>query len=321
MQDQPDSKEIKLLSDILALVLEEQVGQSASALEAIRRRAQADRVTGGALKNLFVRIHAESATREGEIAAELGPKDVDVAAERDALRGTNLQLRKDLAALRHDMAALQARQATAERRVLVAEQQMRDAATARRGAVRISFFAGAMAAAAIVGGAFTAVLVLQKPPALPPVAFDMPPALVINPGAHPAPAPSPPPLQPQMPASTGLPREEGSIAPTAHSSPATPHPIAISASTMLAIGEHVRACWLENGGLIFPAGVQADIEVQTDESGVIRGARVTSAANDPATRAFALRALRSLLDPSCATLPLPLSMLGRKQVIKFHFAP
>lgn len=51
-----DPKELKTLSDILALVLEDQPGQSASALEAIRARARRNAVTGGALKNLFVAI-------------------------------------------------------------------------------------------------------------------------------------------------------------------------------------------------------------------------------------------------------------------------
>lgn len=48
-----DPKEIKILSDILALVLEDQQGQSDSALEALKARARRDGVTGGALKNLF----------------------------------------------------------------------------------------------------------------------------------------------------------------------------------------------------------------------------------------------------------------------------
>ncbi len=51
-----DPKELKTLSDILALVLEDQPGQSASALEALRLRARRNAITGGALKNLFVAI-------------------------------------------------------------------------------------------------------------------------------------------------------------------------------------------------------------------------------------------------------------------------
>ncbi|QNT79618.1 hypothetical protein [Entomobacter blattae] len=51
-----DPKELKILSDILALVLEEQSGQSLNALEAIKNRARKNKVTGGALKNLFVAL-------------------------------------------------------------------------------------------------------------------------------------------------------------------------------------------------------------------------------------------------------------------------
>lgn len=56
MREQIDPKELKTLSDILALVLEDQPGQAASALEAVRTRARRDGITGGALKNLFVAI-------------------------------------------------------------------------------------------------------------------------------------------------------------------------------------------------------------------------------------------------------------------------
>ncbi|MGD7069174.1 hypothetical protein [Acetobacter sp. AAB5] len=54
-----DPKELKILSDILALVLEDQPGQSATALEALRSRAKRNATTGGALKNLFQTIAAD----------------------------------------------------------------------------------------------------------------------------------------------------------------------------------------------------------------------------------------------------------------------
>ncbi len=54
-----DPKELKILSDILALVLEDQPGQSATALEALRNRAKRNATTGGALKNLFQTIAAD----------------------------------------------------------------------------------------------------------------------------------------------------------------------------------------------------------------------------------------------------------------------
>ncbi|NSL92250.1 hypothetical protein [Acetobacter syzygii] len=53
-----DPKELKILSDILALVLEEHPGQSDNALQALRNRARKNSTTGGALKNLFQTIAA-----------------------------------------------------------------------------------------------------------------------------------------------------------------------------------------------------------------------------------------------------------------------
>ncbi|EHD14306.1 hypothetical protein CIN_02380 [Commensalibacter intestini A911] len=56
MNQKLDPKELKVLADILALVLEDQPGQSANALEAIKKRAKKNGTTGGALKNLFTNI-------------------------------------------------------------------------------------------------------------------------------------------------------------------------------------------------------------------------------------------------------------------------
>lgn len=56
MNEKLDPKELKVLSDILALVLEDQDGQASNALNALRSRARRNAITGGALKNLFVAI-------------------------------------------------------------------------------------------------------------------------------------------------------------------------------------------------------------------------------------------------------------------------
>lgn len=56
MNEKLDPKELKILADILALVLEDETGQSANALEAIKKRAKKNTVTGGALKNLFYSV-------------------------------------------------------------------------------------------------------------------------------------------------------------------------------------------------------------------------------------------------------------------------
>ncbi len=81
-----DPKELKTLSDILALVLEDQPGQSASALEAIRARARKNAVTGGALKNLFVAIApnppAPRAPRSRATKAAAAPAEMQAARTR-----------------------------------------------------------------------------------------------------------------------------------------------------------------------------------------------------------------------------------------------
>lgn len=48
-----DQREIRLLADILALVLDDEQGQAEAALERIRQRAKQLPLTGGSLKNLF----------------------------------------------------------------------------------------------------------------------------------------------------------------------------------------------------------------------------------------------------------------------------
>nr|WP_321983722.1 hypothetical protein [uncultured Lichenicoccus sp.] len=80
-----DPKELKTLSDILALVLEDQPGQSASALEAIRSRARKNAVTGGALKNLFVAI---APNPPAQAAATKAPR---ARATKASASGTEMQ--------------------------------------------------------------------------------------------------------------------------------------------------------------------------------------------------------------------------------------
>ena len=55
-----DPKDIKILSDILALVLAEPSGSAQNALEALRLRAKRNNLSGGALKNLFASLAADT---------------------------------------------------------------------------------------------------------------------------------------------------------------------------------------------------------------------------------------------------------------------
>ncbi len=116
-----DPKELKTLSDILALVLEDQVGQSASALEALRARARRNAITGGALKNLFVSIANDPPppkVRAKETAPARAPrgKAASAAAEVQAAHVRIAQLAADVRDL-----DLQLRTANASAATLQAE--------------------------------------------------------------------------------------------------------------------------------------------------------------------------------------------------------
>ncbi len=105
---QIDPKELKTLSDILALVLEDQPGQSANALEAIRARARRNAITGGALKNLFVAIAPNPpAPRPAATARARAPRTG--APELQAARTRISQLTADINKLDLDLRGATAR--------------------------------------------------------------------------------------------------------------------------------------------------------------------------------------------------------------------
>ena len=78
--------------------------------------------------------------------------------------------------------------------------------------------------------------------------------------------------------------------------------------------------------------VQADIEkmsaqlvVTFDENGTARISEIGPAdqgrMSDPRFRAFAERAARAVLDPRCASLPIPRTELGKRGKLTFRFKP
>ncbi|MFT8897314.1 MAG: hypothetical protein ABF968_10185 [Acetobacter sp.] len=98
MSDSLDPKELKVLSDILALVLEEQTGQSEAALSALRARAQRNKITGGALKNLFTAIAPNppkrASTAPPRPRATRSASAGDVQLERQRVRELSENLNK-----------------------------------------------------------------------------------------------------------------------------------------------------------------------------------------------------------------------------------
>ena len=100
---------------------------------------------------------------------------------------------------------------------------------------------------------------------------------------------------------------------------------ALSADQRGAIGEHVRECWTKDAGALDIDKQRVLLTVTTDATGVARKVEVAGAdaarQGDPRFRAFTERAIRAILDPHCANLPLPNNVLGKVNVLTFRFSP
>ena len=169
MSDSLDPKEAKTLSDILALVLDEQA-VSESALRKLRERAAADRISAGALKNIFVRLASSQGPLPDRLPAEIATLRETVAEQASSIRALHQQIRITQTRLGEAIAA---------------RDQLADAVAGRR--LRLFFGLGIAAA----GSALLAGLVgwwLGDHPAsplpVPPLAARTPPA------APPAPLPA-----------------------------------------------------------------------------------------------------------------------------------
>jgi hypothetical protein len=93
-----------------------------------------------------------------------------------------------------------------------------------------------------------------------------------------------------------------------------------------AIGDFVRRCWSTDPGMLDLDKMQVLLTVTTDGGGVVRRAVVADddigrVNGDPRLRVFAERAVRAVLDPNCANLPLPPPLLGQTRVFTFRFRP
>lgn len=99
----------------------------------------------------------------------------------------------------------------------------------------------------------------------------------------------------------------------------------LSAEPRGAIGDQMRACWTPDPKALGADQMQVLLTVTTDASGVARLVVVAGAdegrLSDPAFRAFAERARRAVLDPRCANLQLPPTMLGKPNVLTLRFTP
>ena len=100
---------------------------------------------------------------------------------------------------------------------------------------------------------------------------------------------------------------------------------ALSADQRGAIGDHVRECWTKDAGALDIDKQRVLLTVTTDATGIARKADVSGddigRMSDPRFRAFAERAIRAIMDPRCANLPLPNNVLGKVNVLTFRFSP
>jgi hypothetical protein len=115
-------------------------------------------------------------------------------------------------------------------------------------------------------------------------------------------------------------------APNGGGNPQSDDTSALSATQRGAIGDSVRRCWSTDPGMLDLDKMEVLLTVTTDGGGVVRRAVVADGDIGRVTgnmrlRVFAERAIRAVMDPNCANLPLPPTMLGQTRVFTFRFRP
>lgn len=334
-----DPHEVKVLADILALVLEDQPEEAGVALETVRRKARQHRITGGALKNLFQAI-AVSPPAESRRRSVALPENHE-AVER--LRAANRNLERALAAANGETARLQADLDQVQARLIEAHQHNRGLAERWRSGQRQAGFlvAGIVACILVITGLLADRMLSRSAPEFGTA--EAPPAsrLVESPpppsGAHAAAAlPGRPGNadagDPELESALRrLSREDqgGAARGDADAAPLAALPVHsggnLPPDAYRGIIDHVRTCWRGNVGKLGAVRFQARLQVFTDESGVVREAKLApdeaGRLSDPAYKTFVEAAMRSVLEPDCAQLPIPEPNLGHKMAFDFVFVP
>ena len=100
----------------------------------------------------------------------------------------------------------------------------------------------------------------------------------------------------------------------------------LTAAQRGAIGDYVRRCWSTDPGMLDLDKMEVLLTVTTDGSGVVRHAVVAPedagrVGSNIRLRVFSERAVRAVMDPNCANLPLPGAMLGQVRTFTFRFRP
>ena len=115
-------------------------------------------------------------------------------------------------------------------------------------------------------------------------------------------------------------------APNGGGNPQSDDTSALSTSQRGAIGDFVRRCWTTDPGMLDLDKMEVLLTVTTDGGGVVRRAVVAPEdagriAGNMRLRVFSERAVRAVMDPNCANLPLPPNMLGQVRTFTFRFRP
>lgn len=115
-------------------------------------------------------------------------------------------------------------------------------------------------------------------------------------------------------------------APNGGGNPQSDDTSALSAAERGAIGDFVRRCWTTDPGMLDLDKMEVLLTVTTDGGGVVRRAIVAPedtgrVAGNMRLRVFSERAVRAVMDPNCANLPLPPTLLGQTRTFTFRFRP
>ena len=115
-------------------------------------------------------------------------------------------------------------------------------------------------------------------------------------------------------------------APNSGGNPQSDDTSALTFAQRGAIGDYVRRCWTDDPEALDLDKMQVLLTVTTDSGGVVRRAIVAPedvgrVSGDMRLRVFSERAIRAVLDPACASLPLPPAMLGQTREFTFRFRP
>jgi hypothetical protein len=115
-------------------------------------------------------------------------------------------------------------------------------------------------------------------------------------------------------------------APNGGGNPQSDDTAALSAAQRGAIGDFVRRCWATDPGMLDLDKMEVLLTVTTDGGGVVRRAIVAPedagrVSGNMRLRVFSERAVRAVMDPNCANLPLPPTLLGQIRTFTFRFRP